>query len=417
MKNNPKLVFKINYCRICKGKNLKKVISLSPTPPANAFLTKNALKKKEQFFPLQVNFCLDCGQLQLTHVVSPELLFKNYVYVSSTSPVFVEHFEEYANDLIKRFKLNKDSLVVDIGSNDGILLKPLKKNGVRVVGIDPAVSIAKKATKGGIKTFPNFLTVKIAKKIIKGYGPADVVCANNAFAHINDLDEIVDSVKILTKEDGVLVIEFPYLIDFIKKNYFDLIYHEHLSYLSIRCLNEIFKRFKMEIFDVKKVNSHGGSVRVYIKKTGSKYKVQLTVKNLLDNEKKLGLDNVNTYLKFAKKIEENRHKLISLLKKLKQQGKTIVGYGAPAKGNTLLNYFNIGPKIFDYIVDDSRYKQGLYTPGTHILVVPFSKISETKPDYILILAWNFAQPLMKKLENFKKSGGRFIIPVPQAHIV
>lgn len=402
---------------MCKGKNLKKIISLSPTPPANAFLTKKDLKKKELFFPLQVNFCLDCGQLQLTHVVSPELLFRNYVYVSSTSPVFVAHFEEYAKDLVKRFRLNSKSLVIEIGSNDGILLKPLKEEGVRVLGVDPATTIAKKATREGITTLPHFLDTKIAKRIVKKYGYADVVCANNAFAHIHDLDEIVQAVKILASKDSVFVIEFPYLIDFLEKNLFDTIYHEHLSYLSLRPLVAIFKRYGVEIFDLKKVDSHGGSLRVYIKRTDGKHKVQQIVSKLLRNERKQGLDDINTYLKFAKKIEDNKDRLTNLLKKIKTQGKTIVGYGAPAKGNTLLNYFKIGSKILDYIIDDSEYKQGLYTPGTHILVAPFEKIAETKPDYVFILAWNFANPLMNKLLDFKRGGGHFIIPVPKAKII
>lgn len=410
-------VFKLNYCRMCKGEQLKKVISLSPTPPANAFLAKKDLKKKESFFPLQVNFCLDCGQLQLTHVVSPELLFRNYVYVSSTSPVFVAHFEEYAKDLIKKFKLNKNSFVVDIGSNDGILLKPLKNTGVKVLGVDPAVDIAKKATKEGIKTLPNFFSTKLAEKIVKKYGHADVVCANNAFAHIHDLDEIVESVKILTKSNGIFVIEFPYLIDFIEKNLFDTIYHEHLSYLSLRPLKTILERFDMQIIDAKKVDSHGGSLRVSIQKQGGQKNVQDSVAVFIDKERKLGLDNINTYLKFAKKIEINKKKLIKLLKKLKSQNKTLVGYGAPAKGNTLLNFYKIGPQILDYIVDDSKYKQGLFTPGTHIQVVPFQEIANTKPAYIFILAWNFANPLMNKLSDFKKAGGHFIIPVPQAKII
>lgn len=410
-------VFKLNYCRVCKGKQLKQIIQLSPTPPANAFLTKGALKKNEPFFPLQVNFCSNCGQLQLTHVVSPELLFRNYVYASSTSPVFMAHFDEYAKDLIKRFRLNEKSLVIDIGSNDGILLKPLKKTGVRVLGVDPAETIAKRATNEGIKTLPHFLNIKVAKKIVKEYGLADVVSANNVFAHIHDLDEIVESIKILTKDAGVFVIEFPYLIDFIRKNYFDLIYHEHLSYFSIRPLVALFERFDMEIFDAKKVNSHGGSLRVYIKKIDAEHKVKKSVQNFIDEEIKLGLGKINTYVKFAKKIKDNKEKLIKLLKKLKSQSKTIVGYGAPAKGNTLLNYYKIGPKILDYIVDDSTYKQGLYTPGTHILVAPFDKIAETKPDYVFILAWNFANPLMDKLSAFRKSGGHFIIPVPQAQVI
>lgn len=411
------LVLKLNYCRMCKGKRLKKIISLSPTPPANAFLAKKDFKKKEPFFPLQVNFCLDCGQLQLTHVVSPQLLFRDYVYVSSTSPVFIKHFANYAKDLIKRFKLDKKSLVIDIGSNDGILLKPLKNAGVKVLGVDPAVEIAKKASLSGIKTLPHFLNIKLAKNIVNKFGQADIVTANNAFAHIHNLDEIIESVKILTKEDSVFVLEFPYLIDFIQKNLFDTIYHEHLSYLSIRPLSAIFKRFNMEIFDAKKVDSHGGSLRIYVKKNGAKYKVEQSVQKFLNEEIKLGLNKINTYLKFAKKIQDNKKKLTFLLKKLKSQNKTIVGYGAPAKGNTLLNFYKIGPQILDYIVDDSEYKQGLYTPGTHIPVVPFRKISETQPDYVFILAWNFAGPLMDKLSNFQKAGGRFIIPVPEAKII
>lgn len=402
---------------MCKGIRLKKIISLPHTPPANAFLAKKDFRKRESFFPLQVNFCLDCGQLQLTHVVSPELLFRDYVYVSSTSPVFVAHFEEYAKDLVERFKLNSKSLVIDIGSNDGILLKPLKKSGVKVLGVDPAIEIAKKATKEGIETLPHFLNTELAKKIVEKFGQADVVTTNNAFAHIHDLDEIVGSVKILTKDNGIFVIEFPYLIDFIEKNLFDTIYHEHLSYLSIRPLVTLFERQGMEIFDAKKVSSHGGSLRVYVKKIGTEYKVKKSVLNFIKKEIRLELDKIDTFLKFAKKINDNKERLIKLLKKLKSQNKTIVGYGAPAKGNTLLNFYKIGPKILDYIVDDSKYKQGLYTPGTHILVAPFEKIAETKPDYVFILAWNFAKPLTNKLLNFKKGGGRFIIPVPKAKII
>lgn len=402
---------------MCKNKKLARVINLSPTPPANAFLTKNQLKSEEQFFPLSVNFCSNCGQLQLSHVVSPKLLFRDYVYVSSTSPVFVNHFEEYAKDIMKRFGLNGNSLLIDIGSNDGILLKPLKRLGVKVLGVDPAIKIARTATNNGIPTLPHFLNTKVAKTIVKKYGFADVVCANNAFAHIHDLDEIIKAVKIMTHPEGVFVIEFPYLVDFMEKNLFDTIYHEHLSYLSLRPLSVILKNHNMELFDVKRVNSHGGSVRVYTNKIGSKHKVQKSVEQYMQNERRLGLNNVNIYLQFANKIEGNRKKMITLMKKIKRDGKTIVGYGAPAKGNTLLNYFKIGPNTLDYIVDDSEYKQNLYTPGTHILVSPPSRIFQTNPDYILILAWNFASSIMEKLSSYKRGGRSFIIPVPETRII
>jgi len=391
---------------------------LGSTPPANSFLKNSDLKLKESFFPLQLYFCNKCKLVQLGHIVSPELLFRKYLYVSSTSPVFVKHFEEYASSVFKRFKLNKSSLVVDIGSNDGILLRPFKKLGTKVLGVDPAEDIAEKATKEGLLTLPYFLNQKVASEISEKYGNADVICANNVFAHINDLDELTKAIKIILKPNGVFIIEAPYLIDFIKKNLFDLVYHEHLSYLAISPLDFFFKKHGMRIFDVIKTSSHGGSIRVFVKKLGGKNPITPSVKKSVNEEIIKGLDKEKTYLDFAKKIERNKKELLNLLKGIKSQGKTIVGYGAPAKGNTLLNYFGIDSKILDYIVDDSPLKQGLYTPGTHIPVVSSEKLSkEPKPDYIFILAWNFTQPIMNKLSAFSEQGGKFIIPIPIPSIV
>ncbi|TSC88531.1 MAG: C-methyltransferase [Microgenomates group bacterium Gr01-1014_7] len=414
MKNG--LYKKFAHCRFCLNKNLKQVIDLGSQPAANAFLTKKQLKGKEPFFPLKVNFCSKCGQLQLTHIVSPDYLFRNYVYVSSTSPVFVAHFEQYAKSVYKKIKLDSESLVVDIGSNDGILLKPFKKLGVKILGIDPARKIAKEATKNGILTIPEYFDQGLANRIIKKWGFADVITANNVFAHVPYIDELILAAKKLLNSEGVLIIEVPYLVDFLQKNLFDTIYHEHVSYLSIRPLVTLFNRFNMTIFDVEETDSHGGSIRVFVKKNKSKRKVKETVENFIKNEKALGLGKLHTYQKFAKKIEQNKIDLNKLLKKLRSQGKNIIGYGAPAKGNTLLNYFNIGTQVLDYIVEDSQYKQGLFTPGMHIPVVSPKEISETNPDFIFILAWNFAKPIMKKLEQFKSRGGRFIVPVPTPKI-
>lgn len=409
---------KISSCRICKNESLKKVLDLGSTPPANSFLRKDELKKKETFFPLQVYFCKRCNLVQLGHVVSPELLFKKYLYVSSTSPVFIRHFEDYAKSVFNKFRLNKNSFIIDIGSNDGILLRPFKKLGTKVLGVDPAEDIAKKATKEGIQTLPRFFDQKAAKEILKKYGKADIITANNVFAHVNDLDELTKAVKILLKPNGVFVIEAPYLVDFLEKNLFDLVYHEHLSYLSINPLEFFFNKHGMKIFDVLKVSSHGGSIRVFVKNKDGKHKIMPSVKIFIKEEMNKELNKEKTYLDFADKIKENKEKLLKLLKDIKAQGKKIVGYGAPAKGNTLLNYFGIDSKILDYIVDDSPLKQGLYTPGTHIPVVSSEKLSkEPKPDYIFILAWNFAQPIMKKLSIFSGRGGKFIIPVPVPSIV
>ncbi|MDO8639227.1 MAG: class I SAM-dependent methyltransferase [Candidatus Daviesbacteria bacterium] len=408
---------KYPHCRFCLNKNLIKVIDLGNQPAANAFLSNKQLKEKEPYFPLKVNICSKCGLLQLTHVVSPDYLFRNYVYVSSTSPVFVAHFEKYAQSVYKKIKLNKDSLVIDIGSNDGILLKPFKKLGMKVLGVDPARKIARQATKNGIPTIPEYFDQQLANQIIKKWGFADAITFNNVFAHVPYIDELILAANKLLNNEGVLIIEAPYLVDLLQKNLFDTIYHEHVSYLSVRPLQTLFKRFNMTILDVEETDSHGGSIRVFVKKNESKRKVEESVDEFIKTEKKLGLANAQTYKKFAKKIDQNKKDLNKLLRKLKSKGKTIIGYGAPAKGNTLLNYFDIGPEILDYIVDDSSYKQGLFTPGMHIPVVSSEEILTTKPNYIFILAWNFADSIMKKLSDYKQDGGKFIIPVPKPIIV
>ncbi len=404
-------------CRVCHNKKIVKVIDLGSTPAANAFLTKKQLNKLEPIFPLQVFFCSRCGQLQLGHVVAPELLFRNYVYASSTSATFRNHFVGYAQKIYQRFKLTVNSLVVDIGSNDGILLKPFKQYGLKVLGIDPARRIARQATKEGIPTWPEFFDSQVAKKIVEKFGPAQIVTANNVFAHVDNLSELIKGIKILLAKDGVFVIEVPYLANLIKKNLFDTIYHEHLSYFSLRPLIKLFSLQKMMVFDVERVSSHGGSIRVFTQSINSPRQVSDRVKSLLSLEKKMGLNKKLTYVKLAQIINQNRMRLKNIIDKLISQDKQIIGYGAPAKGNTLLNYFKIDKHILKYIVDDSSYKQGLFTPGTHIQVANPNRIVKDKPDYILILAWNFANEIMEKLHWFKKTGGKFIIPIPRPKVV
>lgn len=412
-----KIIKKNRKCRVCKSKNLLKVLSFGPTPLANAFLSSKQIDFEESFYPLDVYFCNNCTFLQLGHVVSPKTLFNDYVYVSSTSPVFVNHFKKFADEIIPRFSLNKSSLIIDIGSNDGILLKPFKNQGIKVLGIEPAAHIADTAKKDGINTIPEFFSVNLARKIVKTHGKAKIVTATNVFAHIDDLDEVIKGIKVLLEDDGVFVMEAPYLVDFIEKRYFDLVYHEHLSYWAIKPLITLFSRFNMTLFDVQKVNSHGGSIRIFVKKNNSLYKVLKSIDNSLKLEKKYKLNDKNTFLKYSNLVLKNRLQLMGLLTNLRLKNKKIAGYGAPAKGNTLLNYFKIGSDLLDYIIDDSPFKQGLYTPGTHIPVYSAQKIKEDKPDYILILAWNFAKPIMKKYSWFEKEGGRFIIPVPTPKII
>lgn len=410
-------VFKLNSCRICKNKDLIKVLSLGKTPPANSFLPKEKLEEDEGYFPLALNICPLCRQLQLSHVVHPDLLFRNYVYVSSTSPVFVKHFEDYAKSVWNNLKLKKNDLVIDIGSNDGILLKPFKDLGSKVLGVDPAVKIAREATKKGIETLPEYFNEAVAQQIVKKYGQAKVVTANNVFAHINDIDEVIRGVKKVLDDDGIFVTESPYLVVFLQNNLFDTVYHEHLSYYSVKPLTVFFKRHGMKVFNVELTKSHGGSIRVYASKEKSKHKVNKSVSTLLKKEVEMGLDDLKTYKNFSDRVKKNKTDLTKMLKGLKKQGKKIVGFGAPAKGNTLLNYFKIGTETLDYIVEDSVHKQGLFTPGMHIPVVSPAKLQKDQPDYIFILAWNFAEPIMLKLADYKKKGGRFIIPVPKPQII
>jgi 2-polyprenyl-3-methyl-5-hydroxy-6-metoxy-1,4-benzoquinol methylase len=410
-------IYRKTTCRVCLNKNLQNVITLGSTPLANAFLGEKQVDKEENYYPLEVDFCTDCTFLQLGHVVNPELLFSNYVYVSSTSKVFIDHFVKFAEQSSKQFSLNSTSLVVDIGSNDGILLKPFMEKGIKVLGVEPAKAIAVEAQKAGINTLSSFMSKKVAREIKQKYGKADIVTATNVFAHIDDLDELIMAIKTILKKDGVFIIEAPYLIDFIQKRYFDLIYHEHLSYWRVKTLIRIFERFDMKVIDVEKVSVHGGSIRVYVTEKTSQRKVKNSVKNFLDKEKAVQLDKMTTYTNYAKLIEKNKIDLLNLLYKIKKSGKKIVGYGAPAKGNTLLNYFNIGRETLSYIVDDSPWKQGLYSPGKRIPVKDFTFFSNDKSDYLLILAWNFAESIIAKNQKFSKRGGKFIIPVPKPKIV
>lgn len=382
---------------------------------ANAFLSKKDFNFEKQY-PLRVYFCKKCHLTQLLDVVSPDILFGDYVYVSSTSPSFVAHFESYAEDLSSRFDL-KGKLAIDLGSNDGILLKPLKGLGATVLGIDPARDIARKATKEGIETWPDFFSPDLAEKILKKKGQAKVITANNTFAHIDDSRGVVNGVKKLLSDDGVFVIEIPCLVDFLEKKLFDTIYHEHLSYFALEPLVMLMDSSDMNVFDVRRVHSHGGSVRVFVQKKGGPYPASRSLRELLRKEKDLKLDKVSTYKKFAAEINGNKKKLIRLLGFLRSKGAKIAGYGAPAKGNTLLNYTGIDSKVLKYVVDESPYKQGLFTPGTHIPVVGTVSLKKDPPDFLIILAWNYAESIISKCKEFRDRGGKFIIPVPEPRII
>lgn len=398
-------------CRLCESKKIVKLFSLNSTPPANAFVDEENIE--QACYPLDLFLCDDCFHVQLNTVVNPEVLFKDYVYVSGTSPSFVLHFENYASDVISRLNLQKNSFIIDVGSNDGTLLSKFKKFGMNVLGIDPASEISRIANKNGIETLNKFLDEEVVNKIINSHGPADVVCANNVFAHIDDLIGTTKNIKNLLKKDGIFIFEVSYLVDVYEKTLFDMTYHEHLAYHSIRPLINFFQINDLEIFDVERIPTHGGSIRCYVQRSGGKNIKSIRINNLINIEKKLRLHKIDAYHKFFQKIVSKGKELNDLLFSLLDQSKVIVGYGAPAKATTLMYQFGIDSSVIDYIIDDSPWKQGMYTPGFHIPVYNRSKLYEFSPDYVLILAWNFSKNIISNNQDFSKIGGKFIIPLPE----
>lgn len=403
-------------CRICKSKNLKTIIDLGSQPLANSFLTKSELNKKEATYPLKVLFCKDCNLCQLSYVVKPSVLFKKYVYFSSNMPALPEHFANYAKEVVKNFIKNKNELVVEIGSNDGLLIGAVQDMGIKILGIDPAVNIAKIANSRGIKTLPKFFSEKLARLVLKKFGNAKIIIGNNVVAHIDDHHDLVKAIKTLLSKDGVFIFEAPYLVDMFENLSFDTIYHEHLSYLALRPLSKLFKQYDMEIFDAKIFPVQGNSLRTYV---GFKrmHKISSNVQKLIKDEKKLGLDKLESYLKLASKISQIKEDVVKTLKKLKKRGKSIVGYGAPAKGNTLLNYYGIGPNLLDYLTEELPSKINLYSPGMHLKVMDIKYAKQNPPNYFFLLAWNYKNAILEKEKDFAKKGGKFIMPIGKKRII
>ncbi len=393
------------------------MFALTPTPPANAFVAEDQLDAKQLTFPLELFFCENCSHLQLLDVVDPAELFRNYVYVSGTSASFVKHFEDCAKSCIERFDVSPGNLVVDIGSNDGTLLGFFKNKNIEVLGIDPARSIALEATEKGIETWPEFFDQKIANRIKEKKGAASLITANNMFAHADDLSGITDNISSLLTPEGVFVFEVSYLGDVYEDTLFDTIYHEHISYHSVQPLVKFFAAKNMELFAVERIDSHGGSLRGMVQLADGPNKADGSVQSLIDYEKNLALDKSETWIGYANKVEALRDELMTLLTNLKKDGKSIAGFGAPAKATTLMYHFGIGPDIIDFIADDAPLKQGLYSPGLHIPVLPGQAIYEKKPDYVVLLAWNFAPQIMAIHQDYIKGGGHFIVPLPDVRIV
>ncbi|MEK7138469.1 MAG: class I SAM-dependent methyltransferase [Patescibacteria group bacterium] len=402
-----------NKCRICESTKMAKVLDLGIMPSANSFLEKDELSGQEAVFPLRLYFCKSCTLLQLRDKVNPKYLFHHYAYMTSASKPLVDYFTEYGNELAKKFIRSKNDLVIEVGGNDGPLLSALKDK-CRVLNIEPAKNIAQISQIKGIPTITEFFSEELAKKIVAKRGTAALLTGSNVFAHIDDVHDLFRGAKILIGKDGIFAMEVHWVGNLIYEGGFDQIYHEHLCYYSLRSIQRLTEQFGLKIFDAQITNMHGATLRVFI---SASRPVQPSITTLLARESKLGLEKLSTYNKFAIRVKKNQKDLRVLLLDLKRQGKTIAGYGAPAKGNTLLNFCKIDHKTVDYLTDTTIFKQGLYTPGGHIPVHSPEHFKENRPDYTVLLAWNYADAILKKEEEYRKQGGKFIIPVPKVKVL
>jgi SAM-dependent methyltransferase len=403
----------MTQCRACLGSDLFLYLPLGDHPPANAFVRPEALGKPEATWPLDTHVCLTCGLIQVPDKLPPDF-FVEYVYIPSEADTMRRHFAALARQCKETLVTSPDDCVVDIGCNDGLFLASCKAEGLRTLGIDPSQNIAAFARARGIEVFNEYFTSESSKRVLAQFGPAKVIVTTNTFNHIDDLHGFMDGVRTLLAPDGTFVIEVPQALTCVEHNEFDTVYHEHLSVFSVASIVALGRFFGLEVVDVEELPIHGGSMRVFLRRSGPAKPI---VAEWLRREEEAGLFERHTYVEHAARVERIRSELMALLRDLKRQGKRLAGYGAPAKGSTLLNYYGIGPDLLEFLADRNQLKQGKYSPGTHIPVVSPDVIADSKPDYLLILAWNFADEIMEQQEEFRAAGGKFILPIPEPRVV
>ena len=404
-------------CRFCGADLRHTFVDLGMSPPCEAILERTQLNQVEAFYPLHAFVCDQCFLVQLQEYVTPEDIFTEYAYFSSYSDSWLAHAKAYTNLMIKRFKLNAQSQIVELASNDGYLLQYFVEAGIPVLGIEPAANVAKVATDKGIRTLVKFFSAELAEELVREGMQADPLVGNNVLAQVPDLRSFVKGMKALLKPQGIITLEFPHLMRLIDENQFDTIYHEHFSYFSFLAANRILAEFGLTVFDVEELPAHGGSLRIYAcHNEDNSRPVTLRARELTEREDKAGFTRIETYFSFREKVKETKRKILDFLIRVKREGKSVAGYGAPGKGNTLLNYCGIRSDFIDYTVDRNPYKHGKFLAGTHIPVFDTGKIRETKPDYVLILPWNLKNEISEQLSYVREWGGKLVVPIPEVEI-
>lgn len=405
-------------CRFCGLQLSRTFVDLGMSPLCQTHIEPHELNHMERFYPLHVWVCEQCFLVQLEQYVAPEQIFSDYAYFSSYSDSWVEHARRYTAMMIERFGLTERSKVMEIASNDGYLLQHFVRAGVPCLGIEPAANVARVAIDKGIPTTVCFFGRTSARAISEKYGQPDVLLGNNVLAHVPDINDFVGGMKVLLKPGGVITMEFPHLQRLIEENQFDTIYHEHFSYLSLLTVERIFRHHGLELFDVEQLPSHGGSLRIFARHSDDETKpVQRAVEDLRQHELRGRLDRLETYSQFERRVHRTKRDILEFLIRAKRDGKTVVGYGAPGKGNTLLNYCGIRTDFLDYTVDRSPHKQGRYTPGTHIPILAPEAIRQTRPDFVFILPWNLEEEIVSQLGYIREWGGKFLVPIPSMRVI
>jgi SAM-dependent methyltransferase len=404
-------------CRFCDAELKHTLVDLGMSPLCESYVSPDKGNEVEAFYPLHVYVCESCFLAQLEQYVSPQAIFSEYAYFSSYSDSWLEHSKRYTEMIVARLGLDRGSTVMELASNDGYLLQYFVEKGIRAIGVEPAANVAAVAEKKGVPTVVKFFGRDTARELTAQYGRVDLLIGNNVLAQVPDLNDFVGGMKIVLKPSGVITMEFPHLMRLMNENQFDTIYHEHFSYFSFISAEKIFARHGFTLFDVEELATHGGSLRIYARHDEDDAKpISDRVLEMRRKEHAAGFGKIETYRDFGEQVKETKRKLLEFLIRAKRQGKSVVGYGAPGKGNTLLNYCGVRTDFIDYTVDRNPYKQGKLLPGTHIPILHPDKIMETKPDYLLILPWNFKDEIMEQMSGIRRWGGKFVVPIPEVTV-